>query len=150
MLKRVFAIFLLLVLVFSCGEESFRNTIPYAPVSFIIHPDGMDHELRNPLTFKIYTEEERRLPDDRMGYAGLLVVTGSDGEIYAYDRCCPYEDNRKVTVEPQEDGKARCPVCGSLFVTIYGLGSPVSGAATESLQNYRVIPLQDGTFRIIN
>ncbi|MDY0181731.1 MAG: hypothetical protein RBR39_00300, partial [Proteiniphilum sp.] len=76
MLKRVFAIFLLLVLVFSCGEESFRNTIPYAPVSFIIHPDGMDHELRNPLAFKIYTEEERRLPDDRMGYAGLLVVTG--------------------------------------------------------------------------
>lgn len=140
----------MVAMVSSCGEESIRNTIPYAPVSFTIDLNGMDHELRNPLSYKVYGGDDRRLESDRMGYAGLLVVTGADGTIYAYDSCCPHEDSKQVSVHPGQDGTASCPVCGSQYVTIYGLGSPVSGPSTEPLQLYRVIPHLDGTYLIVN
>jgi len=150
MLRKLFAFFLLLVLVFSCGEENLHQTVPYAPVNFIINLNGPDHALKNPLAYRVYAEEDRRLPNDRMGYAGLLVVTGFNGKLHAYDCCCPYEDSREVRVEPDSDGFAKCPSCGSIFVTIYGLGTRESGPATESLQIYRIIPRQDGSFHIIN
>lgn len=140
----------MVAMVSSCGEESIRNTIPYAPVNFTIDLNGMDHVLRNPLSYIVYGIEDRRLETDRMGYAGLLVVTGADGTIYAYDSCCPHEDSKQVSVLPEQDGTASCFLCGSQYVTIYGMGSPVSGPSSESLQIYRVVPLQDGTFQLIN
>jgi hypothetical protein len=150
MTKKLFATFLLLAMVLSCGEEAYRNTIPYARVNFIINLNGADHELNNLLAFKVYTDEDRRRNDDRMGYAGLLVVTGAEGMLYAYDCCCPFEDSKEVRVEPDSNGTARCSHCGSIFRTIFGLGTPESGPATEPLQIYRVIDLQNGTFQIIN
>ncbi|MDD2327558.1 MAG: hypothetical protein PHZ13_04480 [bacterium] len=143
-------LFFLLAMVLSCGEEPYRNSIPFAQVNFLIDLNGPDYVLGNQLEYKILLENDRRRPEDRMGYAGLLVVAGAYGKLYAYDCCCPYEKSREIRVEPDSDGYAKCPRCGSLFVTIYGLGSPVRGPATESLQIYRVMPLQEGIFRIIN
>lgn len=150
MFKKISLLIFIVAMVPSCGEEAIRNTIPYARVNFTIDLNGMDHELRNPLSYRIYGSDDRRVESDRMGYAGLLVVTGADGTIYAYDSCCPHEDNKQVTVLPKQDGTAGCSHCESQYVTIYGLGSPVSGPSSESLQIYRVIPLKDGTFQIIN
>lgn len=140
----------MIAMVSSCVEDSIRNTIPYAPVNFTIDLNGMDYELRNSLSYRVYGSDDRRVESDRMGYAGLLVVTGADGTIYAYDSCCPHEDSKQVSVHSEEDGTASCPLCRSQYVTIYGLGSPLSGPSTEPLQHYRVIPHQEGVYLIVN
>ena len=139
------------VFVFSCVDESSHLTIPYAPVSFRIELTGPDYLLRTPLSFITFSEKEKRLPSDRLGYAGLLVVSDATGSaLYAYDLCCPHEDSKVIKVIPESNGSAVCPQCKSVFVTMYGQGSVVSGPAGESLQKYTVIPLQSGSYSITN
>lgn len=142
-----------------CTDETDEFTIPFAPVNFTIDLRSYDHILNNALSYKIFTEKDRRVDSDRFGYAGLLVVTDATGNgIYAYDLCCPYEDDKHIRVEPRDDGKAKCPECGSVFVTMYGntsgdimsgFGTPERGPATEALQSYRVMR-QNGVYRITN
>ncbi|MBK5194913.1 MAG: hypothetical protein JJE08_02605 [Proteiniphilum sp.] len=151
---------LLLVAVLSCVDDSSRLTVPYAPVSFRIDLDGPDYLLKIPLSFLAFSEKEKRLPSDRFGFAGLLVVSDATGNaIYAYDLCCPYEDSKVIKVVPGNEGTAVCPSCGSVFVTMFGItdnngmrgfGSVKSGPATEPLQSYRVVPLQSGRYSIVN
>lgn len=163
MKKQIF--FLLLSnLLISCEENTPRSNIPYAPVSFTLQLNSYDNILNNPLTFKVFTEKNQRLPNDRFGYSGLLVVTNASGDaIYAYDLCCPYEADKSVKIIPRSDGRSECKNCGSVFITIYGtringqgmmgLGSAESGPAATarlSLRSYRVTPVQYSEFRIIN
>ena len=161
--KTVVTVLLILILL-SCEDKSPRSSVPYAPVNFTLQLNSYDNILNNPLTYKVYLEKDRRLPTDRFGFSGLLVVTDATGDaIYAYDLCCPVESRKNVTVIPQNNGKAECPECGSVFITIYGsfipgmgmvgLGSPESGpAATNNLplKSYNIMPLQNGEFRIFN
>ncbi len=151
-MKRPVVVLLLLLLLFvACVDEAGEFTIPIAPVNFEIHLVSYDVELRNALAYKIFTEEARRRDTDRFGYAGLLVVTDAAGStLFAYDLCCPYEDNKNIKVVPVGDGKAECPSCGSVFVTMYGQGSVAQGPARQSLQRYRVIPIYQDTYRISN
>lgn len=142
---------LLLVAVSSCMDETQHLTVPYAPVSFRIDMDGTDFLLKTPLSNKIFLEKDKRISSDRLGFAGLLVVSDATGNtLFAYDLCCPYEDSKVIKVIPKDDGSAICSQCKSVFVTMYGLGSVVSGPATESLQRYTVIPLQYGRYNIVN
>lgn len=135
----------------TCVDESEKLTIPFAAVSFELHCGSYDVELRNPMAYKIFTSSDRRLVSDRFGYAGLLVVTDVTGQrLFAYDLCCPYEDNKNIKVLPSNDGKAECPSCGSVFLTMYGQGSVVSGPAKQSLQHYEVIPVYQDIYRITN
>lgn len=142
---------MLSLLLAACVDESEKYTIPFAAVSFEVHRGSYDVELRNPLAHKTFTDSDRRLVTDRFGYAGLLVVADVTGQtLYAYDLCCPHEDSKNVKVLPGNDGKAVCPSCGSVFVTMYGQGSAVSGPAKQSLQCYQVIPVYQDVYRIIN
>lgn len=142
----------------SCSEETALQTIPYAPVNFSIDPQGFDHELNDMNAYKVFTVKSHLplLSSDRFGFGGVLVVTDANGGLHAYDLCCPHEDRKLVVVDPvYEDGatyngKARCPSCGSVFVTMFGIGNVESGPSTEPLQRYSVISLQDGSFRIVN
>ena len=144
-----------LLLLFSCTQEAPRYTVPVAPVHLRVDLHGYDFVLQNALSYKIYTEKERRFDDERFGFAGILVVSDVAGEtLYAYDLCCPYEDRREVTVDPEYEGSGRyngrvkCPVCGTVFVTMFGQGSVASGPSKEPLQRYSVVPLSDGRFQI--
>jgi hypothetical protein len=152
-MKSVVVVFLLIVM--SCGEESPRWTVPSAQVNFRVDPDGYDPVLKNPHSYKIFTESERRLPSDRFGYAGVLVVSDATGVLHAFDLCCPHEDSRQAVVVPDYEGKGyngkvKCASCGSVFVTLFGLGNVESGPSTEPLQRYNVILLQDGSSRVVN
>lgn len=152
-MKRLLSVPLLLLVFFalSCGDEAPRFSIPSAPVNFRIETLGRDHTLKNGLAYKTFKDADRRTPTDRMGFAGLLVVSDASGNsLFAYDLCCPHEDRRDVTVTPSDNGKAVCPVCGSVFVTMYGLGSVESGPASEPLQRYAVIPQSGGVYLIRN
>lgn len=155
-MKRAAVVFLLIFLmVISCGEESLRQTVPFAPANFRVDPGGFDSELANPLSCKIFTEKERRLPTDRFGYAGLLVVSDANGRLHAFDLCCPHEDSRQITVAADYEGngyngQVKCNACGSVFETMFGHGNVVSGPATERLQQYPVTMLNDGSYRLLN
>ena len=146
----------IILLVSSCGEEAPRQTVPFASVNFRVDPNSYDPILNNPHTYKIFTEEERRLPSDRFGYAGVLVVSDARGDLHAFDLCCPHEDSKRIVVNPEYEesggynGKVKCVSCGSVFVTMFGLGSVESGPSTEPLQRYKVLPLQDGSYRVVN
>lgn len=155
-MKRIAAVFLLILLIVtSCGDETPRQTVPFAQVNFRVDLISYDSELKNPDRYKIFTEEQRRLDTDYFGYGGVLVVSGPSGDLHAFDLCCPHEDNRQVVVVPDYEGsgyigKVKCPSCGSVFVTMFGLGSVESGPSMEPLQRYNVILLQDRSSRIVN
>ncbi|MGI6572717.1 MAG: hypothetical protein ACOX19_04705 [Fermentimonas sp.] len=135
----------------SCTNELPRQTIPYAPVNIQIDLNGLDHELRNPLAYKVFTEKGRRTDVERFGYSGVLVTSNADGTaMYAYDLCCPHEKKREVRVVPEDNGTATCSTCGTVFVTLYGLGTPEKGPSTQPLQCYRVISIAPGMYRVVN
>lgn len=147
--KKVILLVLLLFIVCACGNEVPRNTIPYAQVNFRIDINGLDYELKEPLAYKIFTEG--RIASDKIGYGGLLIVSDLTGNsLFAYDLCCPYEDNKDIKVKPQSDGTAKCQTCGSVFSTLYGLGTPESGPSEEPLQRYNVVHQQYGVFQVFN
>ena len=146
-----YTVALILVLALSCIDETPLYTIPYAPVNFRVDLKGLDHELNGALSYKIFTEKEIRTPLDRIGYGGLLLVRDLEAStLYAYDLCCPHEDNKAIVVIPSSDGKTACPTCSSVFVTMFGLGSAESGPAREPLQRYHVIPRGNNIFEITN
>src|SRR5690554_477688 len=148
-----FVIFSVISFLFSCADKAPRGSIPFAPVDFEINLNGLDHVLRNPLSFRVFTEQDRRFPEERFGFSGVVIVSSATAnELYAYDLCCPHEKKREIKVAPQDDGTAICEGCGSVFATIYGRGTVMQGPATEELQSYLVYPLpvQPGTFRVTN
>jgi nitrite reductase/ring-hydroxylating ferredoxin subunit len=140
-------------------DETDRYTIPFAPVSFTVDLLGQDHKLNIALSYKVFTEKDRRVDSDRFGFAVLLVVADVTGNaLFAYDLCCPYEDSKIIKVKPRSDGKAECPECGSVYFTMYGstsgnmmygFGTPEKGPSSEALQSYRVI-LQNGVYHLSN
>lgn len=145
----------------SCSDDTIGSTIPFAPVNFTIDLDGFDNILKNPLSYKIFTEDDRRYNSDRFGYAGFFVVSDAAGAaLYAYDLCCPYEGSREVKVVPDAEGRAICPQCGSIYITMYGsnfpnygmigLGSLEEGPGKEPLQSYPIRPIQRGLYHILN
>lgn len=157
MMKRtgIFFLIIFLVGVVSCGDEAPRQTVPYARVNFRVDPNGADYILKNNIVYKIFTKDEVHPTTDRFGYAGVLVVTDANGGLHAFDLCCPHEDNMRIVVNPDYEekgysGKVKCPTCGSVFGTMFGLGNVESGPSTEPLQRYNVIKLQDGSYRVVN
>ena len=125
----------LLLWAVSCVDEASRFTVPYSRVFFRIDVNGLDSDLT---FFSHKTFVQGRTVGEQTGYGGLLVFRTAEGSVFAYDLCCPHEDSREIKVQPAADGKAVCPKCGSVFVTMYGLGSVESGPSAEPLQRYTV------------
>jgi len=123
----------------SCGKEELDYTIPRERVSFQVNLNSLDNILNSVGGYQTYTKP--RLSNEYVGYAGLLVYSYSidmDGVplLVAYDLCCPYEDQRSVTVSPNAEGKAVCAKCKSVYDM--NTGRPLSGPSQERLQPYYV------------
>ncbi len=153
-MKKSLSIIFFLIFILTCVDDTARLTIPYAPVNFTIDLNGYDHSLRDGMAYKVFTEP--RISSDRLGYAGLLAAADATGSaVYVYDLCCPYEDDKNIRVIPRGDGKAECPKCNSVFITMFGydgfgFGTPETGPSKESLQSYHVISSQPGVYRVTN
>ena len=142
MRKKTILCFLFPVLFFlSCGEEQ-QRAIFFSPVNFRIDLNGFDHSLNNPLTYKTFTQG--RLQTDRVGFGGLLIVSGVNGEIFAFDLACPFEREQNITVVPNNNGEAVCPSCGRVFITMHGFGNERNGRLF--LQRYNVVSQGGGVF----
>ncbi|MDR0546637.1 MAG: hypothetical protein LBG77_03500 [Dysgonamonadaceae bacterium] len=144
-----FFLFLLFALV-SC-EEEYISPIPNAPVSINLDLRFEQDLVNIPFTCKIIKEKPVGM---RQGFGGVLIVHGYGDNfppLYAYDLACPHEVDRNIVVIPDSAGKARCPKCGSVFITMWGTGAPEGNSvARYPLKSYRVIVNGNNTCLISN
>lgn len=64
------------------------------------------------------------------GYNGVVVVRISYNEFAAYERTCPYDQERLVMADGYGNIVLECPSCGSRFNT-FGQGVPLEGSKTS-------------------
>jgi nitrite reductase/ring-hydroxylating ferredoxin subunit len=70
-----------------------------------------------------------------LGYSGLLIWVGMDGNYHAADLCCPHCLLKNKPVEV--DGiYAICPQCEETYDLSYGYAFPTKGVAKETLRKY--------------
>ena len=150
-----FCLFCLLFLT-NCGDETVENTIPQRPVNFRmdVSPVGADRELATPTAHKTFAQP--RLAGEYVGFSGLLIYTSPNMipntnyyNLYAFDLCCPYEQDQLTKVSMQGDGTAKCGRCGSTYDVINGTGMRLSGPSKYGLQVYRCSQVggETGIFR---
>ncbi|MDR1681912.1 MAG: zinc-ribbon domain-containing protein [Candidatus Symbiothrix sp.] len=131
-------------------EEEYTSPIPDLPVSISFNL-LFEQDLKNLTGFpKIIREQPIGM---RQGFGGVLIVHGvgdTDPPLFAFDLACPHEADRSVTVIPDSAGKARCPKCGSVFVTLWGTGMPEGQSVSRyPLKSYR-LTIQNTTCLISN
>ena len=134
-------------------ESPLTSPIPSAPVNLEINLNYADIDLVPALAAKSFTKP--RLATDRLGFGGVLVVHGynSNGAVdfFAYDLACPHEIDRNVLVVPDDEGKARCPKCGSVYVTMWGMGVPEASSTSKyPLRSYLVRAMGGNVFVVVN
>ncbi|MDR1937223.1 MAG: (2Fe-2S)-binding protein [Tannerellaceae bacterium] len=141
-MKRIF--FCLLVFFINSCDKVHISSIPYYQVYLELDLTFEDKDLLPTSAYKIFTSPKNiNQSIEKTGFGGVLVYHGLDGSgadaYYAFDMACPYEANRSVTVEVDEDHlHAVCPKCRSKYELMFGLGNPVSGPAREQLKPYQV------------
>jgi len=119
----------------SCNDN-YISSIPDFPVSLELNLTTTYPNFRNS-TNHYLTFTKPVTVSDRIGFGGILVYTGFDGEYYAFDMSCPYEAKSNIRVYPNDLGQAVCEGCGTVFDIGYGIGNPSSGKAKEVLKRYK-------------
>ena len=145
-------ILLSVILLSACENVNYRSSVPSMPVSYTLyitreHPHFIVENGFQTLTIT-HTIYER----EYLGYAGLLLWVGMDGNYHAADLCCPNCLKKHKPVEV--DGLfAVCPTCDEHFDLSYGYAIPTKGTTPEPLRKYQVLAQQTATgltLRIIN
>lgn len=129
-----------LIIVLSIGLSScydnYISSIPDYPVNLSLNLTSTYPTFKNSVNqFLVFEKPVKQ--GDFVGYGGILVYTGFDGNYYAYDLACPHEADSKVKVVPNELGQAECKVCASVYDISYGIANPVKGPAKETLRRYK-------------
>ncbi|MCD8193000.1 MAG: hypothetical protein LUD74_00300, partial [Tannerellaceae bacterium] len=135
-MKQRFYFLLVGLALLSCSKIK-QSNIPIYEVYFKIDLRYEDKDLKGaPLNSKEFTKP--RNANEKLGFGGLLVVCGHDLTYYAFDRSCPYEAKKSITIVYGTDGTATCPTCESVFEVGYGSGLPTSGPATNDPKIYHL------------
>ncbi len=121
---------------FSCEDLNDDSSIPDYPVYLKRNLNLEAIALRTMGGVMTFTEAEKT--SDALGYGGILVIYGYDGEYHAFDMACPNEVSRTVRVTPNSVGQCVCDSCGSVFNIGWGIGYRESGPADEGLKRYTV------------
>ncbi|MDD4971525.1 MAG: hypothetical protein PHT07_19020 [Paludibacter sp.] len=121
----------------SCNDNVI-SSIPDFPVYLELNLTSTYPTFRNSYN-KFLLFKTPVLATDRVGYGGILVYTGLDGNYYAFDMSCPYEAKQNIRVYPNDIGQAICEGCGSVFDIGYGIGNPSAGKSKEALKRYKTM-----------
>ncbi|NLI72244.1 MAG: hypothetical protein GX361_05875 [Bacteroidales bacterium] len=128
-----------LILLLSCENDEQRR-IPDVPVYLELDLTGRYSTFRNPYDTVVY--ERSQIVKDYVGFGGILVNIGYDGNYYAYDLACPYEVNPSIRIYPDESGiKAVCRSCGSEFEIWNGTGMVSKSPSKWNLKRYQTYVL---------
>ena len=129
---------LLIYLIVGCNNINNQNPVPYVPVSYTLkiteeHPHFMIDN-----GYQTMTITRTKFEREYLGYAGLLIWIGMDGNYHAADMCCPNCLDKTKPVEV--DGLyAVCPKCGEAFDLSYGYAFPTKGITKYPLRQYQAI-----------
>jgi len=129
-----------LAMIFSLGltscYDNYISSIPDYPVNLTLNLTSTYPTFKNSVNqFLVFEKPVKQ--GDFVGFGGILVYTGFDGNYYAFDLACPYEADSKIKVVPNTLGQAECKLCGSLYDISYGIANPVKGPAKETLRRYK-------------
>ncbi|MFR9166836.1 MAG: hypothetical protein ACLVKO_11690 [Dysgonomonas sp.] len=139
-MKNKIIIVFLLILFTACGEEEINNP-SVARVYFKVDLSAIDNELNNIYSYKTFTKP--RNAAEFVGLGGLLVYNSEFDDngrpvLKAYDLCCPYEKNPLSTIVPNNERKAICKDCKSVYDLQNG-GFKLSGpGSTNRLWSYNL------------
>jgi nitrite reductase/ring-hydroxylating ferredoxin subunit len=125
----------------SC-DDNYQSSIPDFPVNLPLNLTSTYPTFKNSNNQFLLFENSKNKSyplGQYVGYGGILVYTGFDGEYYAFDMSCPYEAKQTTRVHPNDIGQAICDSCHSVFDLGYGIGNPSTGPAKEVLKKYRAI-----------
>ena len=134
-MKRWAYILTLVLALVGCEEVNFRSSVPSAPVSYKLKITEEYPHFVADAGFQTICVTERKFQGEFIGYAGLLIWVGMDGNYYAADLCCPHciKKNKPVSI----DGfYATCEICKEAFDISYGYAIPTKGITREPLKKY--------------
>lgn len=124
-MRYITVILLFLVVSFACDREEYSN-IPYAQVSYTLFEKDI-HDLAGIPSALVVTKARNQ--SDRIGYGGLLIVHGTQGDYFAFDLSCPVEAKRDVKLTVDDSNIiATCPSCGAEYNIETRSGFAVKGS----------------------
>jgi Ferredoxin subunits of nitrite reductase and ring-hydroxylating dioxygenases len=140
-MKALHAISIMICFLITCSCDKIEDSrIPRNhPVYLELYLDAEDRDLVPMSAYKFFTINNINISSQRVGYAGVLVYHGVDGNYYAFDMACPHEASRNSIIQMSDDGiYAVCPTCKSKYDISHGIGNPVEGPSRFTLRRYSV------------
>ena len=123
-------------LLLGCEDFNNQNPVPHVPVSYTMNITSEYPHFVIENGYQTLTITKAKFNYEYVGYAGLLIWIGMDGDYHAADLCCPNCVNKTKPVEV--DGLyAVCPTCGEAFDLSYGYAFPTKGITKYPLEEYQ-------------
>lgn len=135
MRKKLFQLFLLLVILSSCRND--QSAIPSAEV-YVKTSYSEYMTLMKVNSCVIYSQDDIYPSNFKLGYGGIIIFRDLEGLIRSCDLACPYEALPGFRLEV-EMPFAYCSECGSKFDLTYGVGNPIGGPAECGMKIYNKI-----------
>ena len=151
-MKRWIVILLICNCIIGCEDLNRRSPVPHVPVNYTLYITREYPHFVIDNGYNTMTITQTKFEREYIGYAGLLIWVGMDGNYHAADLCCPHclKPNQPLEV----DGfYAVCPICDEHFDLSYGFAFPTKGTTKEPLRKYRTTlsaTITGQTLRIIN
>jgi hypothetical protein len=134
----------------SCENINMTNPVPNVPVNYTLN---IEREYPHFMVehYRVITITRTKFEREYIGYAGLLIWKGWDGNFHAADLCCPncLLKNKPLTINDEYDWYATCPTCGEAYELTYGYAIPTKGLTKFPLKKYPT-SFSHGALRIIN
>ena len=141
-----------LFMLLSCENTNNMNPVSYVPVNYTLNITQEYPHFVVDNGYNVMTITKTRFDREYIGYAGLVVWIGMDGQYHAADLCCPHCLLKHKPVEI--DGfYAICPECEEHYDLSYGYANPTKGMTKFGLKMYRTIlnnSMTGYSLRIIN
>ena len=141
-----------LFMLLSCENTNNMNPVSYVPVNYTLNITQEYPHFVVDNGYNVMTITKTRFDREYIGYAGLVVWIGMDGQYHAADLCCPHCLLKHKPVEV--DGfYAICPECEEHYDLSYGYANPTKGMTKFGLKMYRTIlnnSMTGYSLRIIN
>ena len=141
-----------LFMLLSCENTNNMNPVSYVPVNYTLNITQEYPHFVVDNGYNVMTITKTRFDREYIGYAGLVIWIGMDGQYHAADLCCPHCLLKHKPVEV--DGfYAICPECEEHYDLSYGYANPTKGMTKFGLKMYRTIlnnSMTGYSLRIIN
>mgnify|MGYP003305823522 FL=1 len=142
----------LVFILLSCEDTNNMNPVSYVPVNYTLNITQEYPHFVVDNGYNVMTITKTRFDREYIGYAGLIVWIGMDGQYHAADLCCPHCLLKHKPVEV--DGfYAICPECEEHYDLSYGYANPTKGMTKFGLKMYQTILSNSMTgysLRIVN